>query len=243
MKLEEAIENLYQVFSKYTTSDMYYCDCGCIDENDVKKLASKKLRELGEDDFSSYHGSALYTWGDIEHYKHFLPRILEVHNEKNGKGLIGLFEIISKLEYAEWEKWESNEIKAIKDFIFADWNSFINKQNSEIGTDDIQYYSFFFKPENLFGIWDLTKNGNSFKNFVKFFYYNGTEIINKGLKIKDKIYDKEFLNLLNQSELLDKLEIEFFKADEVDKDYAEKISIVTQMIEQEKTVGNNVYKK
>ncbi|TCP22359.1 hypothetical protein EV195_1128 [Tenacibaculum skagerrakense] len=243
MKIEEAIENLYKVFSKYTTSDMHYCDCGCIDENDVKKLASKKLRELEEDDFSSYHGSALYTWGDIEHYKHFLPRILEVHNEKNGKGLIGLFEITSKLEYAEWENWDSNEIKAIKDFIFADWNSFINKQHSEIGTDDIEYYSFFFKPEDLLSIWDLTINENSLKNFVAFFYYNGTEIINKGLKIKDKIYNKEFMNLLNQPELLDKLEIEFFKADEINKDYAEKISIVTQMIEQEKTVGNNVYKK
>lgn len=218
---------------------MHYCDCGCIDENDVKKLASKKLRDLEEDDFSSYHGSALYTWGDIKHYKHFLPRILEVHNEKNGKGLIGLFEITSKLEYEEWENWDNNEIRAIKDFIFADWNSFINSHNSEIRIIDIEYYSFFFKPEDLLSIWDLTKNENSIKNFVTFFYYNGTEILNKGLKIKDRVYDKEFKELLNRPELLIKLENEFFKVDEIDKDYAEKVSIVIQMIEQEKTVGNS----
>jgi len=63
MTIEASIENLYSVFSKYTTSNMHYCDCGCIDERNVKKLASKKLRELEEDDFSAYHGSALYTWG------------------------------------------------------------------------------------------------------------------------------------------------------------------------------------
>ncbi len=240
MRIEEAIENLYQVFSKYTTSDIHYCGCGCIDENDVKKLASKKLRELEEDDFSSYHGSALYTWGEIEHYKHFLPRILEVHNEKNGKGLIGLFEITSKLEYAKWENWDFIEIKAIKDFIYADWNSFINSQNSEIGTTDIEYYCFFFKPEDLLGIWDFTKNENGLKNFVTFFYYNGTEIIMKGLKIKDRVYDKEFMDLLNQPELLNKLENEFFKAEEIDKEYAEKISIVIQMIEQEKTIRKSI---
>ncbi|MGE5670735.1 MAG: hypothetical protein ACM31E_04770, partial [Fibrobacterota bacterium] len=76
MTKQEAIENLYLTFNKYTTSDMHHCDCGCINSEDVKRLASKKLRELDEDDFSSYHGSALYTWGEIEHYKHFLPRIL-----------------------------------------------------------------------------------------------------------------------------------------------------------------------
>jgi len=243
MKLKEAIENLYSAFGKYTTTNMHYCDCGCIDEEDVKRLASKKLRELEEDDFSSYHGSALYTWGDLEHYKHFLPRIFEVHNIKNGKGLIGLYEITTKLEYANWKTWDEKEVEAIKEFILADWNSFVENRNSEIGTDDLEYYSFFYELKDLLKLWDLSKTQNELKNFVTFFYYNGTDLINKGLKLKDKFYKNEFKDFINQKGLLENLEKEFFKADETDKEYAEKVSIVLQMIEQEKTVGNTVYSK
>jgi len=234
MKIKEAIENLYTVFGKYTTSDMHYCDCGCIDEKDVKKLASKKLRLLEEDDFSSYHGSALYTWGGLEHYKHFLPRIFEVHHLKNGKGIIGLYEITTKLEYAQWKSWDKIEVEAIKEFIQADWCSFVEHEDSDIGIDDIEYYSCFFEPHYLLNLWDLSKSQYGLNNFVKFFYYNGTELMNKGLRLKDKIYENEFKNFIKQRDLLENLEKEFFKADETDKDYAEKVSIVLQMIEQEK---------
>ncbi len=233
MKIEEAIENLYSVFSKYSTSNMHYCDCGCIDEDDVKKLASKKLRELEEDDFSSYHGSALYTWGETEHYKHFLPRVFEVHNQKKSKGLIGLYEITAKLEYAKWESWDEKEIEAIRKFILADWNCFIGSANSDIAIDDLEYYSYFFEPRDLLNLWDLSKNENRLKNFVIFFYYNGTDLINKGLKLKDKVYEKEIKDFLNQNGLLIDLEKEFFRTDEVDKEYAEKVSVVSQMIERE----------
>lgn len=217
---------------------MEHCDCGCIDEDDVKKLASKKLRDLDKDDFVSYHGSALYTWGEVEHYKHFLPRVLEVHNQKNGKGLIDLYDIKTKLEYAKWESWDENEINAIKEFILADWNDFLNKSDSKIGMDDLEYYSFFFTVEDLLRIWDLSKSGNGIKNFVSFFYFNGHRLTNKGLKIHDKDYEKELQKLLNQQGLLENLEKEFFKADEMDKEYAEKISVVLQMIEQEKALAN-----
>ncbi len=232
MKIEEAIENLYSVFSKYTTSDMHHCDCGCIDEENVRKLASKKLRELEEDDFVSYHGSALYTWGEIEHYKHFLARILEVHNQKNGKGMIGLFEITAKFEYAKWQSWDEIEVKALRDFFFADWLSFVNSANSEIGIDDLEYYSFFFQPIELLNAWDLSKDDNSIKNFVHFYYLNGTDLINKGLNLKGKVFEKEIFEFINRKGLLELLEKEFFKADLFDKAYAEKVSIVLQMIEQ-----------
>ncbi|WP_420552846.1 hypothetical protein [Tenacibaculum aiptasiae] len=233
--IKEAIENLYSVFSKYTTSDMYYCDCGCIKEVHVKKLASKKLRDLEEDDFSYYHGKATYTWGSVEHYKHFLPRVLEVHNQKNGKGLIDLCEITIKLESIEWKTWEQNEIDAINNFILADWNSFVNAPYSEISSSDLEYYSFFFTPQYLLNQWEIAKNENTLKNFIYFFYRNGTDLMNKGLKVGDKIYHKEFSEfIVNQKGLIEYLEKEFFRIDEINKKYSEKISTVIQMIEQEK---------
>jgi hypothetical protein len=240
MTKQEAIENLYLTFNKYTTSDMHHCDCGCINPDDVKKLASKKLRELEDDDFSSYHGSALYTWGEIEHYKHFLPRILEVHNILKGRGLIGLYEITTKLDYAKWDSWNENEIEAIKNFILVDWIEFVNDSVSEIGTDDLKYYSYFFGLRELLELWKLSQGTKGLRNFIYFFYNHGTEILNGGLRIQDKLYESEWKDLLNSENMLELLEKEFFEVSDSDSEYSEKISVVIQMIEQEKTVGNTL---
>lgn len=233
MEKKEIIENLYSIFGKYTSSNMHYCDCGCIDPNDVKKLVSKKLRDLEKDDFNSYHGSALYTWGEIEHYQHFLPRILEIHNETNGGG-IDLYEITSKLEYAKWTSWEEREIKAIKDFILMDWIEYVNEKESNISEIDFEYYSFFFEINELFEMWKITEEEKGCRNFVRFYYFNGTELLKKGLRIKEKYYDKEFKTFINQENLLEKLEETFFRVEAEDNEYAEKVSIVAQMIEQER---------
>lgn len=232
MKIKKTIENLYSVFSVYYSSDMHYCDCGCVDEGEVKKLNSKMLKDLREDDFCTYHGSALYTWGELQHYKHFLPRILEVHHQKEGKGLIGLFEIQQKFEYAKWESWDENEVKAIREFILADWWSFANKTSSEIRMEDLENYSFFLKPQDLLKVWDLSINEKALKNFVHFFYREGTNLMNKEMDSKGKPNQFEIGLLLNQKGLVESLENEFFKADKMDQPYAEKISIVLQMVEQ-----------
>lgn len=239
MKIKEVIENLYSVFSKYTASNMYHCDCGCIDEDDVKKLASKKLMELNEDDFSSYHGSAISTWGDVKHYKHFLPRVIEVHHQKKGKGLIGIYEIIQKLEYAKWHTWDDNEIKVIKDFIIADWNDFVNEKESNIVKEHLEHYMFFFSLSDLLNIWKLTKTKNGLKNFVTFFYHSGSELINKGFKLNDHFFVAEFNEFIHNENALEELEKDFFKMDEIHKEYAEKVSIVIQMIEQENKLIDN----
>ena len=169
--------------------------------------------------------------GEIEHYKHFLPRILEIYNQLNGRGMIGLYEITNKLDYAKWITWEEREKKTIQDFVLFDWTEFVNEKESEISESDLEYYSFFFKINDLLQLWKITEMEKGLRNFVHFFYYYGSEILNKGLRIKGKIYEKEFKDLINQDELIEKLETEFFREDEKDQKYAEKISAVIQMIE------------
>lgn len=239
MTAQEAIENLYRTFSKYTPDNMHYCDCGCIDPEDVKKLASKKLHVLEEDDFSSYHGSAMYTWGDLNHYKHYLPRILELHHQKRDSALIGLFEVINKLKYAEWETWDAAEVNAIKDFIYADWLVFINKNESFVDYNSFEYYSFFFDLEDLIHVWDLSQKQNALKNFVQFFYSNGFQLFQKGLKINGVQRNDILDQLLSKQDLLLILETEFFKVSENDPEYAQQISVVLQTIEMELKNSNS----
>jgi hypothetical protein len=234
MTIQEAIENLYQTFNKYTTSDMHHCNCGCINPIAVKKLASKKLRELEESDFAYYHGSALSTWGEVEHYKHFLPRILEVHNSFKGRGLVGLYEITTKLEYAQWSSWDKVEREAINNFILLDWIEFVNDSESEIESTDLKYYSYFFQLRELLKLWKLSQGTNGLRNFVYFLYHHATDILNGKSWIQDKSFEIDLKDLLNKENLMELLEMEFFEVSEADSAYSEKISIVIQMIELEK---------
>jgi len=231
--LEIVIEYLYMTFSKYTTVGIYHCDCGCIDENDVKKISSKPLRELETDDLISYHGSALYTWGDVEHYKHFLPRICELISIKRDFSYVTLDEFHVKLEYAEWTKWPKNEQLAIKDYVTADWIDFANKQNSEIRDTELEAYGNFFELEDLIKVWDLSNSQTALRNFVLFFYYHGNQILNGGLKLNEAKYESELISLIHSDKLIERLESEFFKNETIDTEYAQKASIVLQIIEQQ----------
>lgn len=238
MNKQAAIDNLYAVFSKYTPADMYYCDCGCIDPADVKQLASKKLRELEEDDLSSYHGSALCTWGGVSHYKHFLPRILEVYDHNERCGLIGLYEITHKLAYANWQTWDESELKTIKNFIFCDWADYVNASESQVSLDGLGGFAFFFDLKDLVKEWSTAKESVGLRNFVDFYYYEGTEIINRGMKGKDMSYYTIFNDFIHQDSLLKSLEDTFFSVESEDVVYGEKISIVIQMIEQQRKMIN-----
>lgn len=231
--LQKAVENLYSTFNKYSTEGIQYCDCGCINEEDVKKLSSKTLSELEEDHLISYHGSAMYTWGDVEHYKHFLPRICELISINRNFSFVTLYVLQVKLEHAEWRKWSENEQQAIKDYVIADWIDFVNNRNSEIRDSDLEVYSKFLGLQEVLNLWKISNSDEALRNFVYFFYHFGSQILNRGLRILDQKYKSEFLELLYEEGITAKLEFTFFKNEETNPDYAEKISTVLQMIEQE----------
>ncbi|MEI6949748.1 hypothetical protein V9K67_21350 [Paraflavisolibacter sp. H34] len=231
--LKLAIEDLYSTFSQYTTLGIQHCDCGCIDEEDVMKLHSKPLRELNEDDLVSYHGSALFTWGDIEHYKHFLPRVFELYSIKRNSGLINLFDIGCKLEYAKWTDWPENEIQAVKSFVLADWIDFANDTTARVSDTDLINYLRFHDIEQLMQNWNITQSEKALRNFVMFFYYYGNLILDNRLKLNEKESNQELRKLIYANNLTEKLQEAFFKYEEKDKEYAEKVSIVLQMIEQQ----------
>ena len=232
IELANSIENLYMTFNAYNTEGMHYCDCGCIDEDDVKKLHSKPLHELELEDISSYHGSALYTWGDLEHYKHFLPRFFELYTTNRKMALIDLYDIGRKLEYAKWTEWPDNEVKAIRDFVMTDWIDFVNNSTSEINDFSLENYSRFFDISVLLHKWDFQYSNNGLKNFVIFFYYHGNRILNSGSHTNAKYSDKIVLQLILENNLSEILYKEFYKYEESDEEYTGKVSIVLQMIDQ-----------
>ncbi len=230
----ETIDNLYRVFRKYSLKEqIVYCDCGCINADDIKLLSSKPLRELSEDDISWYHGSAIYTVGYVEDYKFHLPRFLELFAEKGYKSIIDLNDIHRKLDDVDWEKWDKEEVDVINNFILEAWADYSNNTRIGIKLNIIEDFNLFIKIEDLVKLWDITKSEESLYNFVEFFYFNGSQILNGGIKINNSNKVNNFLQLIDNENLLELLETEFFKFESSDPDYSERISIVLQMIEME----------
>jgi hypothetical protein len=60
------------------------------------------------------------SWGRERHFKHFLPRILElcIEHEDN---FFDLPVVFGKLERAHWQQWSTTEQDAVKSFFSAYW--------------------------------------------------------------------------------------------------------------------------
>lgn len=82
-ELHAAIERLYSVFARYPLRpDTWPCpSCitsGLIDTESVSGLQRISLRELTLDDLHQFIDSSLSTWGTVDDYRHFLPRMMEL---------------------------------------------------------------------------------------------------------------------------------------------------------------------
>ncbi len=131
-KLKTSIDNLYKVFSKYglnvTTLRNSSCPC-CVTDEEIKEIATKPLKQLSGDELGHFSRSAISTFGTLEDYKHFLPRILECMQYPN-TDLLFDFTCFEKLKYTEWETWPMEEQKAIESYIETLWYTVINDENT-----------------------------------------------------------------------------------------------------------------
>jgi hypothetical protein len=134
LELKNATEHLYDIFSKYHVEGNLRgrsCDC-CVTDKEIQQLLSKPLKKLNKDELYHFMTSAITTFGDINDYKHFLPRILELMI--NNESVIDDFLTFEKLNYSEWETWEVNEITAIDDYFLSLWKAAITNEDASFNT-------------------------------------------------------------------------------------------------------------
>src|SRR5438093_641899 len=98
--LLDAVAALYSAFAHYhLRPDTESCR-HCRPEEAERRLHSRPLTQLTARDLDDYAFSALLTWGDVEDFKHFLPRLFELLTfdvlETDPEVLL------SKLRYAGW---------------------------------------------------------------------------------------------------------------------------------------------
>lgn len=118
LTLAARIEDLYGAFSEYPLRrHVEGCPCGCIPPGAEAKLHRRPLREMEPDDLERYAYKAMTTWGDVDDFRHFLPRLLEllVHRRL----IVDTEIVLGKLTYGYWEAWPTREQEAVSSFLNA----------------------------------------------------------------------------------------------------------------------------
>jgi len=229
MSVEVAIENLYKTFSKYPfKSTMEGCPC-CVSDTDKSTLHSKQLRKLEDEDISRYAFKAMTTWGDVDDFKHYLPRVFELSATR--QLTVDTFVILRKLEYANWQNWEKGEWQAVTHFLNAWWKHDITTNDQFDDELFIEIYKLLDNLPELLRNWNLEYNQQGFINYVNFIRENYHDLGSKiskleELTVKDVGTLKTWIN--EQRELL---ETGFFKAEETDKEFSNVISDTLYMLE------------
>ncbi|MBL0742427.1 hypothetical protein [Chryseolinea lacunae] len=224
----DVVEKLFDVFGAYyINGKIDRCPCGCISDEQEKKLYSKPLRELTSDDLRFYSRKAMTTWGDDRDYKHFLPRILELFYDEKPFGDIDADAIHNKLVYANFETWPEPEKQVVAEFLLADWSRFVNTTERGGMLDDIDFYSTYVDIHVLLLEWKYTQTKIAQQNLIDFIYYNGND-----RKLSKNAGTHEALKaFICDKALVDYLEKSFFEYAEEDPALAERISVAMQVIE------------
>ncbi len=128
--LREAVERLYAVFRRYRLPAEIDPDpCFPSVCNDLP-LRAAPLRELPASAFVMYASKAITTWGTVDDFKHFLPRLFDLvaKPSEDGRGLeFDSFLAFSKIEYGRWRRWPVDEREALADYCPALWRAVLTR--------------------------------------------------------------------------------------------------------------------
>lgn len=224
--LEEATENLYTVFANYSKANLHYCDCGCTDPDVVNSLLTTRLKEL-VDPLVYYNGSALYSIGELEHYKHFIPRILELTSGTTDRA-ISVFELEMKLSYVQWTKWPDDEQAAIREFLLADWYHSVNVSTGYyISETELAAYDVLLGLPTILAEWKVGQLETATNNFIDFFFLEGNRILTGKYKLNRRDTMGEFIQFIQRNNIKTVVENYFFRmADEHPAEAAEASAVV-----------------
>lgn len=127
--MNDAIERLYSVFSAYPHPRVLDgCPC-CTSPQMAQPLVTKPLRALNGQDLEQYAFKALTTWGAVDDYKYFLPRIVEL--SMSGELLWDIEMTLGKLAYGDFPSWSLREREAIEVLIVEAWADAVRRGEVE----------------------------------------------------------------------------------------------------------------
>lgn len=240
-QLAAAVDKLYQVFSKYAGNphmegSLYYGDL----ETWNAELFSKPLQALAASDLNRFTGKAMTTWGTVDDFKHFLPRILELTAAWDAPHDVSI--LFGKLSHGEWHSWAETEQASIREYMLALWETLLQDGSGEAASIFQEYFSVLGNHypglTELLETWERHTSKTAIKRLANFVFEERHNLFDKGfLRGFDKP-DKlsELKRWLLSDRVLEKLEKAYMDAPG-DED-AETISWAEKMLRDERSLLN-----
>lgn len=228
-ELTQAIEGLYSAFSVYPfRSTMEGCPC-CVSDEDKATLCAQPLRQLEGEQIAHYAFKAMTTWGGVDDFKHYLPRIFELLATQGF--IVDTFVVLGKLGYANWADWEIAEKEAINTFLLAWWTDVIKNKHYFDKEAFIEIYQLVADIRLLLDRWIICFEDNSFSNYIDFMYDYYSDLAGKNTSFKelDKSAADTLLRWVNDQKQW--MESGFFYFEKTDPAFAEKISNTLYIVE------------
>ena len=209
-----------------------------------KDLFSKQLKDLTADDLSRFAGKAMTTWGDVNDYKHFLPRIFELTGELNTP--YELWIAFEKLNYGHLNNWEDIEVKAIHNYMLALWDNLLQIDTEQAQWIFKDYFSsianFYPRFTDLIKTWEDNSEIVATKHLANYIFEERHSIFDKGFidgfhKKNDNI--KELKEWLLSDKTRKRLEQAFYKYEK--ESFAENLSWAEKILNDEmKNTAHNI---
>lgn len=163
---ESAIAELYRTFQRYPRKTIEACPC-CVGLADAKVPPVRPLPRLSAEDLYGFQWSAIWTMGDTEDLKHFLPRILElalaaVSDDPGIEMTLGLLRRGAwdplpdsppspRPPAEDWSTWPAAERDAVTRFLTVLWESAFSDFQSVSRPSDVLTGLARALPNDRFG--------------------------------------------------------------------------------------------
>lgn len=128
-------DQLYRAFHRdHPPMEIDFCD-HCLAPAQIEPLLRTPLRQLTADNLNRYAWNALSTAGEIDDFKYFLPRLLELFAADN-LDFLAATRLLPLLGACS-ERWLVNERTALEGFLYAWWRSALTTYPSATAPRDM----------------------------------------------------------------------------------------------------------
>jgi hypothetical protein len=133
---EEAVEGLYTAFGHVPRPARVEGCPHCVAPDEDRPLLGRPLRALPADGLARYAAKAMSTWGGVEEFRYFLPRLLECAAD-DAFGYPDPEIVFGKLAAADWSTWPAGEREAIEALLAAWWADTLDRYPAQPGAETV----------------------------------------------------------------------------------------------------------
>ncbi len=133
--LRQAIVDLYKTFQIYGLPTI--TEASEVSVEHQRELYSAQLEQLTPESLERFARKAMTTWGYVNDFRHFLPRIFELLAMHGEVGYTEAEIVLSKLEYGEWTTWPADEQRSVSNYLQALWQDGVAKYPYVLAIDSL----------------------------------------------------------------------------------------------------------